>query len=186
MSRLLSLSVIAVLTALAYWAVAMLPAGAGDREPVQAPEFTHTAPADWINSSPLRLQELRGNVVLLDVWTFECWNCYRSFPWLNQLESKYASKGLKVIGVHSPEFPRERDRARVAEKVAEFGLHHPVMIDNDFSYWKALGNRYWPAFYLIDKRGYLRHLFVGETHIGDSRAKAVEQAVERLLAETSG
>jgi thiol-disulfide isomerase/thioredoxin len=186
MSRVLSLPAIAALMTLALWLNGLVSVGAGEGEPTQAPEFTHAAPADWINSAPLRLEDLRGNVVLLDFWTFECWNCYRSFPWLNVLESKYSGKGLKVIGVHSPEFSRERDRARVAAKVAEFDLHHPIMIDNDFSYWQALGNRYWPAFYLIDRQGYLRHSFVGETHIGDTRAQAVEQAVQRLLAETSG
>ncbi len=74
-------------------------------------------------------------------------------------------------------------RASVVEKVAEFGLHHPVMIDNDFSYWRAMNNRYWPAFYLIGKRGFIRSVFIGETHSGDARARKVEAAIERLLAE---
>ena len=183
MRQIFTFTAVAVLIALAS-VNAAISAHAGERAAPQAPEFTHTAPADWINSKPLRLKDLRGYVVLLDFWTFECWNCYRSFPWLNQLEAKYEGQGLRVIGVHSPEFPRERNRARVAEKVEEFNLHHPVMIDNDFSYWQALENRYWPAFYLIDKRGYVRNLFVGETHVGDARANAIEQAIEQLLAES--
>ena len=105
------------------------------------PEFTHNAPVDWLNSSPIRVESLRGKVVLIDFWTFECWNCYRSFPWLNELEGKFSNREFMVIGVHSPEFARERDRAAVAAKVKEFGLQHPVMIDNDFSYWRAMNNR---------------------------------------------
>jgi glutathione peroxidase-family protein len=151
--------------------------------PVPAPEFTQDRAKDWINSEPLRLADLRGRVVLIDIWTFECWNCYRSFPWLKAIEDRYGPQGLVVIGVHSPEFDRERHRDAVARKVREFALQHPVMIDNDFSYWKALGNRYWPAFYLIDKQGRIRYRFAGETHAGDRRAQEIEGAVERLLAE---
>lgn len=148
-----------------------------------APEFTHADPSAWINSAPLTLRGLRGRVVLVDFWTFDCWNCYRSFPWLNAVDERYGSEGLTVVGVHSPEFEHERDRERVAAKVAEFGLHHPVMIDNDFSYWKAMGNRYWPAFYLIDRKGVLRDVFVGETHAGDRNAERIERRVRELLAE---
>ncbi len=148
-----------------------------------APEFTHSNAEDWINSEPLTISSLRGSVVVVDFWTFECWNCYRSFPWLNSLEAKYREKGLRVIGVHSPEFEREGDRRSVVEKVAEFDLHHPVMIDNDFSYWRAMDNRYWPAYYLIDKKGRIRDLFVGETHAGDKRAKAIDARIAELMAE---
>jgi len=151
----------------------------------KAPEFTHERAADWINSKPLRIADLRDKVVLIDVWTFDCWNCYRSFPWLKSVEDRYGPKGLNVIGVHSPEFERERDREAVAAKVREFGLDHPVMIDNDFTYWDALGNRFWPAFYLVDKQGRIRHRFFGETHEGDPRAGQIESAIEKLLSEGS-
>ncbi len=147
------------------------------------PEFTHSDSSDWINSDPLRVADLRGKVVLVDFWTFECWNCYRSFPWLNELEARLADADFQVIGVHSPEFERERDRAQVAEKVREFGLRHPVMIDNDFSYWRALGNRYWPTFYLVDKEGRIRAHYIGETHAGSRQAKAIERRIRELLAE---
>ncbi len=148
-----------------------------------APEFTQTRASAWINGPPLRLRELRGRVVLLDVWTFECWNCYRSFPWLQHVEERYQPQGLQVIGIHSPEFDRERERAAVVAKVQEFGLTHPVMIDNDFGYWEALGNRVWPTFYLIDKQGRIRYRFVGETHRGEPQALRIERALEALLAE---
>lgn len=152
-------------------------------EATVAPAFTHTAPQDWINSSPLRWEDLRGQVVLLDFWTFDCWNCYRSFPWLHGIERTYTGKGLRVVGVHSPELPQERVRANVLRKVAEFKLEFPVMIDTDMSYWKAMNNQYWPAFYLIDKRGRVRALFAGETHVGDRNATAIDGAIRELLAE---
>lgn len=150
-----------------------------------APEFTHAEAGDWINSPPLTLAGLAGNVVLVDFWTFECWNCYRSFPWLRQLEARFAGEDFTVVGVHAPEFSHERDRARVAEKVEEFQLDHPVMIDNDFSYWKAMNNRYWPTFYVIDRHGNLRGRFIGETHDGDGNARAIEALVKELLEEES-
>ncbi len=149
----------------------------------RAPEFTQDGPAAWINAEPMRIADLRGRVVLIDVWTFECWNCYRSFPWLRSVEERYGPRGLAVIGIHSPEYERERDPAAVAEKVKEFRLDHPVMIDNDFRYWDALGNRFWPAFYLIDRQGRIRYRFFGETHEGDIRAGQIEAALEHLLAE---
>jgi thiol-disulfide isomerase/thioredoxin len=153
-----------------------------DRSP-PAPEFTSRAASDWINSPPLRLADLRGKVVLLDVWTFGCWNCYRSFPWLNDLETRLEPRGLRVVGIHSPEFEHERDPAAVKRKMGEFRLEHPVMVDNDFRYWNALGNRYWPAYYLVDKEGRLRARFFGETHRGDPQARRIEASLERLLAE---
>lgn len=152
-------------------------------EPTPLPAFTQTAADAWLNGSPLRAEDLRGRVVLLDVWTFGCWNCYRSFPWLNALEERLAGEAFTVIGIHSPEFDHERDRNSVAAKIEEFGLRHPVMLDNDFAYWRSLGNRYWPAFYLVDKAGQVRYRFVGETHADTPRATAIEARIRELLAE---
>lgn len=168
-------------TALFLAASLVANAGAGDDRPL--PAFTHTAAQDWINSAPLTVGSLRGHVVLLDVWTFECWNCYRSFPWLKKLEARFAPRGLKVIGIHTPEFPRERVRANVQAGVRKFALSHPVMMDNDLSYWKALKNRYWPTFYIVDKKGRIRGVFVGETHEGDANATGMESLIAQLLQE---
>jgi thiol-disulfide isomerase/thioredoxin len=167
-------------TALAFGAI---PIGQQPHAGEAAPEFTHQAARDWINSAPVSLESLRGQVVLIDFWTFDCWNCYRSFPWLNEVHEKLSRHGLQVIGVHSPEFRHERKPQRVAAKVREFRLDHSVMIDNDFSYWKALDNQYWPAFYLVDKRGKLRYRFAGETHRGDARAREIERRIGELAAE---
>lgn len=148
-----------------------------------APEFTHSNPQAWINSPPLKLADLRGQVVLLDFWTFDCWNCYRSFPWLKSVESQFADREFTVVGIHTPEFQHERVRANVVGKVKQFMLDHAVMMDNDYSYWKAMGNRYWPTFYLIDKQGRVRAMYIGETHVGERRAKAIEAQITQLLAE---
>ncbi len=153
--------------------------------PSIAPEFTHSDEQDWLNSKPLQLGDMRGQVVLVDFWTFDCWNCYRSFPWLNDLEKRLASDDFRIIGVHTPEFEHEKLRGNIVAKIEEFQLKHPVMIDNDFSYWRAMGNRYWPAFYLIDKDGKMAASFFGETHKGDRQAKAIEKAISSLLAETA-
>ena len=150
-----------------------------------APAFTHTSETEWINSKPLNWEQLRGQVVLLDFWTFDCWNCYHSIPWLQSVESQFQDHGLRIIGIHTPELPQERVKANVVQKVEEYNIHHPVVLDNDYSYWNAFGNQYWPAFYLIDKKGRVRQRFVGETHIGDRNALAVESAIQALLAEPS-
>ncbi len=92
--------------------------------PVQAramPEFNNTNPEQWFNSTPLKRADLKGKVVLLDVWTYGCWNCYRSFPWLRSVEAKFANANFTVIGIHSPEFDHEKDPDKVAENVKKFG-----------------------------------------------------------------
>jgi thiol-disulfide isomerase/thioredoxin len=121
-----------------------------EKKPYKIPEFTHHEANEWINSEPLTVKDLKAKVVLIDMWTFDCWNCYRSFPWLNSLEEKYQNQGLQIIGVHTPEFDHEKIQANIEAKVKKFKLHYPIMIDNDFSYWRALNNRYWPAYYLVN------------------------------------
>ena len=148
------------------------------------PEFTHTDPRDWLGSKPLTKNDLKGKVVLIDIWTFECWNCYRSFPWLNGLQKKLTKSPLQIIGVHSPEFKREHDYAAIRMKMDEFQLKHPTMVDNDFSYWKALGNKYWPTFYIVDKQGQLRGRFIGEMHAGTPQAIKIEELIKQLLEES--
>ena len=151
--------------------------------PDQLPEFTQVDPAAWINSEPLTVADLRGKVVLIDVWTFGCWNCFRSFPWLREVEEKFADQDFLVIGIHTPEFEREKDRENVVKKVEEFMLHHPVMMDNNFAYWRSLRNRFWPTYYIVDKKGKIRKAFIGETHSGDRRAKKIEKTIAKLLKE---
>ena len=88
-----------------------------------------------------------------------------------------------MIGIHTPEFDYEKKRSAVLAKMNEFGLEHPVMLDNDFKYWKRLNNQYWPTYYLIDKKGMVRYRFIGETHANTTKAMQIEQAIETLLNE---
>jgi len=166
-----------------FGAAAAAPRSTVDGTPL--PEFTQASAAAWINSAPLTVAQLRGHVVLLHVWAFECWNCYRSFPWLTALEDKYRSRGLISIGIHTPELPQESDPAQVIAKTKEFGVRHPVMLDNDYAYWRALDNHYWPAWYVVDADGRIRKLVIGEAHAGDQRARSVEAAIDALLAEAA-
>lgn len=147
------------------------------------PEFTQQDAQAWLNSAPLKKEDLLGKVVLIDFWTFDCWNCYRSFPWLHTVEEKFKDSTFQVVGIHSPEFPHEQERLKLEAKVAKYKLEHPIMMDNDFAYWKAMKNQYWPAFYLIDKKGVVRQRFIGETHSGKSQANRIEAAIEQLLLE---
>jgi len=99
------------------------------------------------------------------------------------MHKRFEKKDFLIIGIHSPEFEREKDIDAVKAAVAKHKLSHPQLIDNDHKYWRALNNRYWPAFYIIDKHGFIRHLAVGEIHMGDRRDREIQRLVETLLAE---
>jgi thiol-disulfide isomerase/thioredoxin len=135
----------------------------------------------WLNSGPLRISELKGKVVLLEFWTFGCYNCRNVEPYIKQWHQKYADQGLVVIGVHAPEFGYERVIANVQRYVREHAIQYPIAIDNDFSTWKRYNNRYWPAMYLIDKRGIIRYVRVGE-----GGYQQTEQQIQALIKEPAG
>jgi thiol-disulfide isomerase/thioredoxin len=141
-----------------------------------APELTNTV---WLNAAtPLRLADLRGKVVLLDMWTFDCINCQHVIPSLRDWYGKYKDQGFVVIGNHFPEFGFERDLGNLKEAVKQDGITYPVAQDNDGITWNAYHNAYWPTLYLIDKRGHLRY-----THIGEGAYPETEAAIQALLAE---
>jgi thiol-disulfide isomerase/thioredoxin len=167
-------------------AAAALPAcgGPAAEAPYAPPEFTHTQPADWINSEPLTLAKLRGKVVLVEFWAFECENCLNSKAWVESVAKARAGAGLVVVAVHTPELRDERSAENVRAAVARLGIHYPVMIDGDYSYWNALHNQYWPAFYLVGRDGLIHGRAVGELHIGDGTARPVEGLIDQLLAAT--
>jgi cytochrome c biogenesis protein CcdA/thiol-disulfide isomerase/thioredoxin len=142
-----------------------------------APDFVGTE--DWFNTAgdqPLTLAGLRGRVVLVDFWTYTCINCIRTLPYLEAWDAKYRSKGLTIVGVEAPEFPFEKDAGNVADAIKQFGIHYPVVQDNNLDTWNAYGNEYWPADYLIDAEGRVRYVAFGE---GDY-AKT-EAAIRSLL-----
>ena len=150
------------------------PGRTGDELP--APELRGTGA--WINSKPFTLASRRGEVVLVDFWTFSCINCKRTLPYLKSWHEKYADSGLVILGVHAPEFNFEKDIENVQEAVEEHGLLYPIVQDNQFSTWRAFKNRYWPTKYLIDKDGYIRFV-----HIGEGRYEETEQWIRDLLEE---
>ena len=141
-----------------------------------APELTNDI---WLNvDAPLRLADLRGKVVMIDMWTFGCINCQHVIPSLKDWHSKYADQGLVIIGNHFPEFSFEEDLANVKEAVARYGIEYAVAQDNDGETWQAYKNHYWPALYLIDKKGHIRYV-----HIGEGQYKETEKNIQALLAE---
>jgi len=150
---------------------------------VSLPEFTSKNREDWINSIPLKKSDLEGDVNLLYFWAFDCWNSYRSFPWLREIEKRFADRGFQVVGIHTPEFEHEKSRKNLRAKVREFKLAHPVMIDNSFKYWRKMNNRYWPAFYLTDREGNIVYKMIGETHKGQKRAEEFERVLEELVGK---
>jgi len=156
--------------------------GATEQQPFPAPEFTHSLPAEWLNSAPLKLAQLHGKVVLVEFWAFECVNCLNSRPWVEKIAQDKAAAGLVVVAVHTPELRDERSPDNVRAAVARLGIHYPVMIDGDYSYWNALGNQYWPAFYLIGRDGLVHGRAIGELHVGDGTGQRVESLIEQLLA----
>ncbi|PZO39396.1 MAG: alkyl hydroperoxide reductase [Pseudanabaena frigida] len=138
------------------------------------PEFQGIS--QWLNSSPLTVQELKGNVVLIQFWTFSCINCQRTLPYVTKWHDRYAAKGLKIIGVHTPEFAFERDPNNIKDAMQKHGILYPVPIDNEFKTWKAYGNEYWPHIYLADRQGNLVYDYIGE-----GAYDRTEQTIKQLL-----
>ncbi len=141
-----------------------------------APELTNTV---WLNTNaPLRLADLRGKVIVLDMWTFDCINCQHVIPSLKGWYAKYKDQGLVVIGNHFPEFDYEADLNNLKKAVAQDGIQYPVAQDNNGATWQAYGTEYWPTLYLIDKRGQIRYV-----HIGEGAYTETESNIQALLAE---
>ncbi len=132
----------------------------------------------WLNSDPLKLADLHGKVVIVEFWTFGCYNCKNVIPSLREWHQKYADDGLVIIGVHTPEFGYEREVENVKQALIDQDIPYSVAIDNDWKTWRAYNNRYWPAKYFVDKAGNLRHI-----HIGEGRYEQQEEIVQALLAE---
>jgi len=132
----------------------------------------------WINSQPLTRDGLRGKVVLVDFWTFTCINWLRTLSYVRGWAEKYADHGLVVIGVHTPEFPFEADRANVERAVAEMRIGYPVALDPNYAVWQDFGNHYWPALYLADAEGRIQHHVFGEGAYDET-----ERFIQKLLRE---
>jgi thiol-disulfide isomerase/thioredoxin len=158
-----------------------MPAGlhtAAPRLPFEGELPSLDGATGWLNSPPLTPAGLRGKVVLASFWTYTCINWLRQLPYLQAWAGKYSGQGLVMIGVHTPEFPFERDLDNVRRAVQEMQIDYPVATDSNYSVWRAFDNHYWPALYFADARGRLRHHYFGEGGYGQS-----EMVIQQLLAE---
>lgn len=149
--------------------VAALPSGG-----MPLPEFQGIS--QWLNSSPLKTSDLKGSVVLVQIWTFACINCQRTLPYVTRWHQQYAAKGLKVIGVHTPEFAFERDVNNIKAALTRHQITYPIAVDNEYQTWKAYNNEYWPHLFLADRQGRVRY-----DHIGEGAYDRTEQTIRQLL-----
>jgi thiol-disulfide isomerase/thioredoxin len=132
----------------------------------------------WLNSPPLTPESLRGKVVLVDIWTYTCINWLRTLPYVRAWAAKYRDQGLVVIGVHSPEFPFEKDLENVRRSAKAMRVDYPIAVDSDHAIWRAFNNEYWPALYLVDAKGKIRfHQF------GEGEYERTAKVIQQLLAE---
>ena len=141
-----------------------------------APEFSGIS--GWLNSEPLAIESLRGKVVLVQFWTYSCINCLRTLPYVTKWHAQYKDKGLVVVGVHTPEFAFEKERANVETAIKRLGIHYPVAQDNQYRTWRAFGNQYWPAAYLIDRSG-----TIVATQFGEGGYQQMENAIAHLVGD---
>ena len=161
--------------------VARAAGGRGLADYGVAPEFRGIA--RWLNTPggrTLTMRQLHGKVVLIDFWTYSCINCLRTLPHLEAWYSTYHSKGFTIVGVHTPEFSFEHVASNVRRAVEQLGVRYPVPLDNDYGTWDAYHNQYWPAEYLIDRRGHVRH-----AHFGEGEYDRTERLIRTLLAEST-
>jgi len=131
---------------------------------------------EWLNSKPLTATDLRGKVVVVEFWTYTCVNWLRTLPYVRAWAQKYKDEGLVVIGVHTPEFGFEANLDNIRLAMKEMRIDYPVAIDSNYAVWKAFGNEYWPALYLIDSHGRIRH-----THFGEGDYEQSERVIQKLL-----
>ena len=148
------------------------------RPPIEGDFPSLSGATQWLNSEPLAPAHLRGKVVLVDFWTYTCINWLRTLPYVRAWAEKYKDPGLVVIGVHTPEFPFERDLDNVRRAAQEMTVDYPIAIDNDYAIWHAFNNHYWPALYFIDAQGHIRHHQFGEGDYDQS-----ERVLQRLLVD---
>ena len=157
------------------------PTATPARPAVDLPDGPVAAPiesATWVNTKPLAWDSLRGKVVMVEFWTFGCINCQHVIPSMKAFHADYKDRGFTLLSVHSPEFDYEKQLPNVKDAVKKWGITYPVAQDNDFANWRRYRNGYWPALYLVDKRGIVRY-----THIGEGGDDETRAAIETLLVE---
>jgi thiol-disulfide isomerase/thioredoxin len=169
---------------LAFFLMAALLGGGSRGANGSAPEIIPGG--QWFNSKPVTLAGLRGKVVLVNIWVHSCINCHNSLPTLKKWYAAYKSQGLEIIGVHTPETKWDRDPSSLKQSLRDDGVTWPVVQDNDSATWRAYNNQFWPAFYLVDRRGVIRMTHAGEisTRYPDA-IPGLEATLKALLAETA-
>jgi len=180
MRKLLALAVftLVMLSAVAEFGPPLLfGAQSSSSEQRSAPEFAGISA--WLNSPPLTMAGLKGEVVLVQFWTYSCINCLRTLPYVTKWYRRYKDKGFIVIGVHTPEFGFENETSNVETATKRFGITYPVALDNQYSTWKAYDNQYWPAEYLIDRSGR-----IVATQFGEGNYQELEDAIARLVGDS--
>lgn len=151
------------------------PAQVDKRSWKRAPEISSPG---WINSEKIEWNDLRGKVVVVDFWTFACYNCKNTLPYFKSWHAKYAAQGLTILGVHTPELSYERDVENVRQAAKEYGITYPIAIDGDFANWKRYNVWAWPTWFIVDKEGYVRY-----SHVGEGDYDGSEKMIQQLLAE---
>jgi len=167
-----------VLVALGLIALAIFGLHAAAAGPVLGRAMPALDGGPWLNGGPLSEKRLRGRVVLVEFWTYGCYNCRNVEPHIKAWDARYRAAGLVVVGVHSPELDYERIPAKVRAYVHAHGIAYPVVLDNDYAIWKRFDNHYWPTRYLVDRRGTVRY-----RHIGEGGYAQTERRIRALLAE---
>jgi thiol-disulfide isomerase/thioredoxin len=147
------------------------------RSTVRLPGFEGAT--GWLNSAPLTEEDVRGKVVLVDFWTYTCINWLRTLSFVRAWADKYGDDGLVVVGVHTPEFPFEREVENVRRAAREMNVGYPIALDPDYAVWEAFANRYWPAVYIGDAQGRIRH-----HQFGEGGYEECERIIQRLLRES--
>jgi len=146
--------------------------------PMDSPMPPLAGNTGWLNSSPLMAKDLQGKVVLIDFWTYTCINWRRTLPYLRAWVDRYGKSGMVLVGVHSPEFPFEHDVDNVRQAISQIGVGYPVALDADFTVWRSFDNQFWPALYVFDAKGRLRH-----TQFGEGGYDETERVIQKLLGE---
>ncbi|HTY10967.1 MAG TPA: redoxin domain-containing protein [Bacteroidota bacterium] len=149
-----------------------------DESPLVGMKAPELQSGSWINSTPLRLSGLHGKVVVLEFWTFGCVNCRNTIPHVREWFKKFNGNGVAIIGVHTPEFDAEKSLSGLDHAIKELGIEYAVVTDNDDRTWDAYGQEYWPTVYVIDKKGIVRYI-----HVGEGNYDETEQTIKSLLSE---
>ena len=146
--------------------------------PVEGSLASFEGATRWLNSEPLTRQGLRGRVVLVDFWTYTCVNWLRTLPYVRAWAATYRADGLAVVGVHTPEFGFEKDIDNVVAQSSTLGVEYPIAVDSDYEVWRAFANHYWPAIYVADAQGRIRH-----HHFGEGEYAQTEMVIQQLLLD---